>query len=67
MKSCPLTGPELETPYSVLTDALKGRAASPVLMDVYLIANQIKGFSWEKIRGFKPENAKDLQPKTIEF
>ncbi|MEI8113575.1 MAG: hypothetical protein WCI54_08095 [Bacteroidia bacterium] len=67
MKSSPLTGPELETPYSVLTDALKGRAASPVLMDVYLISNKIKGFSWEKIRDFKPENAKNLQPKPTDF
>lgn len=67
MKSNPLTGSELETPYSVLADALKGRAASPVLMDVYLISNRIKGFSWEKIRAFKPENAKDLQPKTSDF
>ncbi len=67
IKSSPLAGPELETPYSVLADALKGRAASPVLMDVYLIANKIKGFNWEKIQTFKPENAKDLQPKTSDF
>ena len=67
LKSSSLTGPELETPYSVLTDALKGRAANPVLMDVFLIANRIKGFSWDKIQNFKPENVKDMQPKTIDF
>jgi len=66
-EDCPSIGSELETPYSVLSGASKGRIVNPVLMDVYLIANRIRGFNWETIKTFKPENAKALAAKAKDF
>jgi hypothetical protein len=51
---------EVETPFSLFHEAFKDKLNNAALMDVFLIANRIKGFDWAKIRQFKPENATDL-------
>ncbi len=51
---------EVETPFSLFPEAFKDKIRNAGLMDVFLIANGIKGFDWAKIRQFKPENATDL-------
>ena len=48
---------ELESPFSLFPEALKVKDKNAALMDVFLIANRIKGFDWAKIRQFKLENA----------
>lgn len=53
---CLLMGTELETPFSLISKILKGKITNTALLDVYLIANQMKAFDWAKIRQFKPEN-----------
>ncbi|MBV5313502.1 MAG: carboxypeptidase regulatory-like domain-containing protein [Prolixibacteraceae bacterium] len=53
---CLLMDTELETPFSLISRILKGKITNTALLDVYLIANEIKGFDWTKIRQFKPEN-----------
>ena len=61
-----LVSSELETPFSLISGAMKGKIAPNTLLDVYLISNSLKGFSWAKIMGFKKENAipGKSQPKT---
>ncbi|MBA4407964.1 MAG: MG2 domain-containing protein [Bacteroidota bacterium] len=51
-----LIGAGLETPFSVISEAMKGKV-NTALMDVYLIANRINNFDWVKIKQFKAENA----------
>jgi len=53
---CLLMGTELETPFSLISKVMKGKITNTALLDVYLIANQMKAFDWAKIRQFKPEN-----------
>jgi hypothetical protein len=53
---CLLMDSELETPFSLISKVLKGKISNTALLDVYLIANQVKRFDWTKIRQFKPEN-----------
>lgn len=48
---------ELESPFSLFPEAFKDKNKNAALMDVFLIANRIKGFDWSKIRQFKLENA----------
>ena len=48
---------ELESPFPLFPEAFKEKNKNTALMDVFLIANRIKGFDWSKIRQFKPENA----------
>lgn len=48
---------ELESPFSLFPEAFKDKNKNTALMDVFLIANRIKGFDWAKIRQFKLENA----------
>ena len=48
---------ELESPFSLFPEAFKDKGNISPLMDIFLIANRIKGFDWAKIRQFKPENA----------
>jgi len=48
---------ELESPFSLFPEAFKDKNKNTAIMDVFLIANRIKGFDWVKIRQFKPENA----------
>lgn len=50
---------EVETPFSLFPEAYKDKTSNSGLMDVFLIANRIKGFDWAKIRQFSPENATD--------
>lgn len=50
-------GSEVENPFSLFPEAFKDKINNTALMDVFLIANRIKGFDWVKIRQFKPENA----------
>ncbi|MCX6220839.1 MAG: MG2 domain-containing protein [Bacteroidia bacterium] len=45
---------ELETPFSLISDALKGRVTQTTLLDVYLIANRLKGFSWAEVLSYSP-------------
>ena len=60
-----LVSSELETPFSIISGAMKGKITSTTLLDVYLISNNLKGFSWAKIMGFKKENKlpDNSQPK----
>ncbi len=48
---------ELESPLSLFPEAFKDKSRNATLMDIFLIANRIKGFDWAKIRQFNPENA----------
>lgn len=48
---------EVETPFSLFPEPFKSKIGNPALMDVFLIANRIKGFDWARIRQFNPENA----------
>lgn len=52
-----LAGQELETPFSLISTASQGQIINPVIMNVFMIANRQKGFDWQKIMQFKPENA----------
>lgn len=48
---------EVETPFSLFPEAFNDKINNAALLDVFLIANRLKGFDWVKIRQFKPENA----------
>ena len=61
---CLLIGSELETPFSIISEMFKGKISNTALLDVYLIANRIKGFDWEKMKLFKPENARSSNTGT---
>ncbi len=50
-----LLGSVLETPFSLVSGAMKGKIAQSTLLDVFLIANKIKGHDWEKIKNFRPD------------
>jgi len=52
-----MAGPELETPFNLISAAFEGQKTNTALMDVFLIANRQKNFNWQKIMQFKPENA----------
>jgi hypothetical protein len=54
-----LAGPELETPFSLISEAFNGQITNSALMDVFLVTNRLKGFDWQKIMQFKSENATD--------
>ena len=58
---------ELETPFSLISDAFKGRVTQTTLLDVYLIANKLKGFSWAEVLAYSPVNDKgNRHPLKIE-
>jgi len=59
IEECMLDDAELETPFCLISEAFKGQITNSALMDVFLIANRQKGFDWQKIMQFKPENALD--------
>lgn len=61
---CLLFGAELETPISDFLETFKGKISNTPMMDVYLIANNIKGFDWERIMQFKAENASESNAGT---
>ncbi len=48
---------ELETPFSLIPESFRDKVGNSAFTDVFLIANRLKGFNWENIRKFKPENA----------
>ncbi len=52
-----VAGPELETPFDLISAAFEGQKTNPSLFDVFLIANRQKNFNWQKIMQFKPEDA----------
>jgi len=52
---CLLFDSELETPVSVLVESLKGKQSKSAMLEMFLIANRITGFDWERIIQFKPE------------
>ena len=53
---------ELETPFSLISDAIKGKVIQTTLLDVYLIANRLKGFSWSEVLAYNPVNDKGIRP-----
>ncbi len=55
-----IIGSEVETPFSLISGALKGKIGNSALLDVFLIANHPKGFNWEKIQTFKSGNTPDI-------
>lgn len=54
-----LIGAGLKTPFSLIPEAFKDQTINPALIDVFLIANQLKNFDWKKIMQFKAGNASD--------
>jgi len=48
---------ELETPFALIPESFRDKVGNSAFTDVFLIANKLKGFNWENIRKFKPENA----------
>lgn len=48
---------ELETPFSLIPESFRDKVGNSAFTDVFLIANKLKGFNWDNIRKFKPENA----------
>lgn len=60
-----MIGSELETPFSLISKAFTEKITNTALMDVYLIANRLKGFDWGKIRQYKPGNVNDNSNKDI--
>ncbi|MEI7830322.1 MAG: hypothetical protein WCI31_11160, partial [Prolixibacteraceae bacterium] len=48
-----LIGSELETPFSLISTAFKGKISNSTLLDVFLIANHMKGLDWEEILTFR--------------
>lgn len=61
---CLLFGAELETPISDFLETFKGKISNTPMMDVYLIANSMKGFDWERIMQFKAENTPESNSGT---
>ncbi len=52
-----LAGPELETPFVLISAAFQEQITNTALMDIFLIANRQRNFNWQKIMQFKPESA----------
>ena len=48
---------EVETPFSLIPESFRDKVGNSAFTDIFLIANKLKGFNWENIRKFKPENA----------
>jgi hypothetical protein len=44
---------------SLISAALKGKITNNTLLDIFLISNHLKGFSWSKISSFKPGNERE--------
>ena len=53
---------ELETPFSLISDAFKGRVTQTTLLDVYLIANKLKGFNWAEVLAYSPVKEDGTRP-----
>ncbi len=53
-----MIGSELETPFSLISAAFKGKIANTNLLDVFMIANRVKGFKWAEILSNKQQNGK---------
>jgi len=47
---------ELETPFSLIPNSFRDKVGNSAFTDVFLIANKLKGFNWENINKFRPEN-----------
>ncbi|MBW8334838.1 MAG: carboxypeptidase regulatory-like domain-containing protein [Prolixibacteraceae bacterium] len=54
-----LAGPELETPFSLISAAFQEQITNTAMMDVFLIANRQGNFDWQKIMQFKPGDTSD--------
>jgi hypothetical protein len=54
-----VAGPELETPFSLISAAFQEQITNTAMMDVFLIANRQKNFNWQKIMQFKPGSTSD--------
>lgn len=52
-------GPELETPFSLISAAFQEQITNTAMMDVFLIANRQRNFNWQKIIQFKPGSTSD--------
>ncbi len=50
-------GSELETPISLLSEYMGNKVPNSMLMDVFLIANRLRNFDWERIIRFKSDQA----------
>jgi len=59
-----LFGTEMESPIFAFLESVKGKISNTALMDVYLIANSMKGFDWERIMQFKAENTSESNSGT---
>ncbi|MBL7966099.1 MAG: carboxypeptidase regulatory-like domain-containing protein [Prolixibacteraceae bacterium] len=55
INECLFTVSTPETPFCIVRDAFRERISNTALMDFYLIANRLDGFSWNEILNFKPE------------
>ena len=57
----------LENPFSLISSALKGKISQSVLLDIFMISNRMKNFSWTSIRNFNPGVAPEKRqvPKAV--
>ena len=62
-----MIGAELETPFSLISGAFKGKITNSMLMDIYLISNNVKGFNWAKILAFQPEKTEQVKREMDQF
>jgi hypothetical protein len=53
---CFLFSDELETPIAAFLESSKGKISNSAMMDVFLIANNLKGYDWERILKYKAES-----------
>lgn len=51
-----LTDAWLETPFYLISESFNTQITNSAMMDLFLIANRQKGFDWQKIMQFKPED-----------
>lgn len=54
-------GSALETPFSLISGSFQDKISNTALLDVFLLANRVKDFSWAGILSFKTGNAPDLR------
>jgi hypothetical protein len=57
-----MIGSELETPFSLISNAFKGKITNTTLLDVFMIANRVKGFDWAEILSAKQQNGRTGKP-----
>ncbi len=60
-----LTDALLETPFCLISKSFNTQITNSAMMDLFLIANRQKGFDWQKIIKFKPEDASGNNSESV--